>query len=232
MSIEHTNKPKIMSESIERATIPAFQASSEFAETMNILTPSGHGGPVIYGSQKAEPEDKERLVTLLLDTLARLETRFAAFYGQGPIILEKDFMGRPRLLVGDAKGPKVSFCHACSRTWAAMYGGCGVGIDVAFPDEFQGDYPLERVFRQREFVWAREFCGDDPAQTAALLWSLKEAAVKALGCGFNLFDPLDIEAKPIRSFNSGLFFQVSAGRPLLVWARQAGFSWLSIALIE
>jgi phosphopantetheinyl transferase (holo-ACP synthase) len=38
--------------------------------------------------------------------------------------------------------------------------------------------------------------GGDLAAAAALLWSIKEAAVKALGCAFHLFDPRQITVTP------------------------------------
>ena len=100
----------------------------------------------------------------------------------------------PRLLLnGHEEPPAVSFSHMNGCTSAAMcYGVHGVGIDVACANEFRGGYPFARAFHPEELALAAEQECQDLADMAAFVWAAKEAAVKALGCGFHLFDPLDV----------------------------------------
>jgi hypothetical protein len=192
----------------------------------------GLGGPVVYASGGSGAGIREQLVASLMEGLARKEPRRQASIGRASLTLRKDRLGRPLLFVGGAAGPAVSFSHAGGRTWAALSDGRGVGIDAALPEEFYGAYPLARAFRPGELNWGLEFCCGDPVQAPALLWSLKEAAIKAIGCGFNLFDPLDVLAAPPRVQGGWLISLVKAGRPLRVWARREGRAWLSMALVQ
>ena len=82
-------------------------------------------------------------------------------------------------------------------------------------------------------------------KAAALLWSIKEAAVKALGCGFHLVDPRQICVYPSAaekddwsSFSVGLSgkalgrFPMMANRCLWVRSLFQEEMWLSIALLN
>jgi phosphopantetheinyl transferase len=102
-------------------------------------------------------------------------------------------------------------------------------VDVALPSEFDEAYPWARAFRPAEFEWARPLCGGDAADAAALLWALKEAAVKALGVGFHLLDPLAVEAFSPRPWRGGVRVSVQAGRILSAWARPEEGGWLALA---
>ena len=79
---------------------------------------------------------------------------------------------------------------------------------------------------------------------AALLWSVKEAVAKALGCAFHLADPRDIHVHPSAVEDGGVaFFARLSGKTLArfpmadrhpVTGRslpQAG-TWLSIAALN
>ena len=114
-----------------------------------------------------------------------------------PIQLVHDTLGRPRLRLGEHRGPAISFSTAGEAVWAALCGdGSDIGIDVAGSDEFPEGYPLHRVFHEQELERALELAGGNPASAAALLWSIKEAVAKALGCAFHLVDPRDIHVQP------------------------------------
>jgi len=157
----------------------------------------------------------------------------------------QDALGKPHLLVGEDRGPAISFCEGGGAVWAALCGDqSDIGIDVAAPDEFQGGYPVHRVFQAQEFQHAVRLTVGNVEQASALLWSVKEAVVKALGCGFHLVAPRDICVKPSLEEDGQYAFEVylsskarerlpmSAGRSL--WARalpQAGL-WLSIAFLN
>jgi hypothetical protein len=115
---------------------------------------------------------------------------------------------------------------------------------VAETDEFQGEYPVHRVFHGDELHHALRLAGGDLARASALLWSVKEAVSKALGCGFHLVDPRQIHVYPAvgrdggYTFPVGLSGEVRVRFPLnpgrSIWARSLPRAqmWLSIALLN
>jgi phosphopantetheinyl transferase len=78
-----------------------------------------------------------------------------------------------------------------------------VGLDVTVPDEFREGYPYERAFGIRELEKAQRRISGGAACAAALIWAGKEAAVKALGCGFHLVDPRSVEITHISPMVGG-----------------------------
>ena len=199
-------------------------------------------------------EDKRRLISTLWDHLAALESplwkRFqssdrAAF----PLLVVRGILGRPHLLLGEDQGPAISFSEGGGRVWAAL---CGdesyIGIDAAGTDEFWGDYPFQRVFHPQELEHALSLEGGDLEKASALLWSVKESVVKALGSAFHLVDPLQIAVYPsaggAAKGNDGYTFPVGlSGKALMrfpitargpIWVRSLPKRkmWLSIALLN
>ena len=221
-------------------------------------------GPVFYASLPYGPcaaetlkgcgangaGDKHRLISTLWDHLVAMESPLwkrcqssnrAAF----PIHVVRGLLGRPHLLLGGHRGPAVSFSEGGGRVWAAL---CTdeseIGIDAAGADEFRGEYPFRRVFHAEELHHALRLEGADAAKASALLWSIKEAVVKALGCGFHLVDPREIYVHPSAEGGGGYTFSVclsgkalvrfpnSAGRHLWVRSIPQGEMRLSIALLN
>jgi 4'-phosphopantetheinyl transferase superfamily len=191
------------------------------AAAPQVLAGLGPGGPVLYASDLPGPGAKERLVRQLLAGLPGQET--------GPVSLELTALGQPRLRLKGQPGPAVSFSQAGGCLWAALAPVGQVGVDAALPSEFEAGYPMARVFRGAELDWAGSLNGADTAGAAALLWALKEAAVKALGVGFHLLDPLAVEAFSPRPWQGGWRVSVKAGRILPAWARPEAGGWLAIA---
>ncbi len=86
--------------------------------------------------------------------------------------------------------------------------------------------------------------GGDREKAAALLWSIKEAVVKALGCAFHLVAPRQVLVYPALSGNGGYTFPVGLSRQALVRSPSAAGSsirvrsfpreklWLSIAFLK
>jgi hypothetical protein len=119
---------------------------------------------------------------------------------------------------------------------------------VAGTDEFQREYPFHRVFHPQELQHALRLAGGDLEKASALLWSIKEAVVKALGCAFHLVDPRQITVYPSvggavgrhgeYTFPVGLSgkalvrFPIAAGRSLWVRSLPQRKMWLSIALLN
>ena len=82
------------------------------------------------------------------------------------------------------------------------------------------------------------------ARASALLWSVKEAVVKALGCAFHFVDPRQINVYPAVGRDGGYTFPVGlSGKALVrfplypgrcIWVRSLPRAqmWLSIALLN
>jgi phosphopantetheinyl transferase (holo-ACP synthase) len=162
-----------------------------------------------------------------------------------PIQVVHDVLGRPQLLLGECEGPAISFSEGGGKIWAALCGDVSdVGIDAAGTDEFTRGYPFHRVFHSQELQHALRLAGGDLGKASALLWSIKEAVVKALGCAFHRVDPRQITVYPSLAGNDGYIFPVglsgramvrfptAAGQSLRVRSFPQGKMWLSIALLN
>lgn len=199
------------------------------AAAPQVLSGLGRSDPVIYASDLAGAGAKERLVRRLLASLPGQDTAGAGQWAPGTVSLELTALGQPRLFLAGQPGPAVSFSQAADCLWAALTPTGQVGVDAAMPAEFEPDYPMARVFRPAELDWARPLCGGRSAGAAALLWALKEAAVKALGVGFHFLDPLAVEVGSPRPWQGWVRVLVKAGRILPAWARPEAGGWLAIA---
>jgi hypothetical protein len=221
-----------------------------------------HGrGPVFYASILCAAEtvngfgasvsrDKHCLVSSLWNHLVTGGSPFwkpclPSHGSPFPIQVVHGLLGRPHLLLGEYRGPALSFSEGGGKLWAAICGDqSDIGIDVAGADEFQSHYPSHRVFHPQELQHALRAAGGDLEKAFALLWSIKEAVVKALGCAFHLVDPRQITVYPSVGEDGEYLFPVglsrqamarlppAAGRPLWVRSLPQGMTWLSIALLN
>ncbi len=222
------------------------------------------GGPVFYASVPCSTDIfkgrrasgsgvRHRLVSLLWDHLVEMGSphwieRPSSHSAAFPIQIVRGPLGRPHLLLGEHRGPAVSFSEGRGSLWAALCGDrSDIGIDVAGADEFQKGYPFHRVFREREIQHALELTGGEWGSASALLWSIKEAVVKALGCGFHLVDPVQINIDPsvvVGAEEGGYTFPVRLSRKALMrfpsgadrtlWVRSLPQekAWLSITFLN
>jgi hypothetical protein len=222
-------------------------------------------GAVFYACSPYDPEtiagrsvsrtaDKIHLVSVLMEHLEGMKDspwtkcRFSN-RADLPIQVVRGLLGRPHLLLGEYRGPAISFSEGGGKVWAALCGDeSDVGIDVAGTDEFHGEYPFHRVFHVQELQYALRLTDGDLEKASALLWSVKEAVVKALGCAFHLVDPLHITVYPSAegtvdgdggyTFPVGLSgkamvrFPMMASRCILVRSLPQRKMWLSIALLN
>jgi phosphopantetheine--protein transferase-like protein len=151
--------------------------------------------------------------------------------------------------VGEYRGPAISFSEGGGRIWAALCADDSeIGIDAAGSDEFQGPYPIQRVFHSEELEHALSLTGGDREEALALLWSIKEAVVKALGCGFHLVDPRQITVYPLEgeaaagdgghtfhvvlTGKARMRFPLASARSIRVHSLPGRKMWLSIALVS
>jgi phosphopantetheinyl transferase (holo-ACP synthase) len=201
-----------------------------------------------WGTGKAA--DRIRLAALIWEHVTARENppwQYRHFCDSSAFPLEVAHgpLGRPHLLLGGVQGPSISFSEGDGETWAALSGdGSDIGIDVAASDQFQGTYPLHRVFHDQELHHALRLTGGDVPQASALLWSVKEAVVKALGCGFHCVAPLQVQVSPPTEEAHGHAFPVclsgkalarypmAAGRSIRVRSFPQGTMWLAIALLS
>jgi len=219
-------------------------------------------GTVLYACSTSDTEaigdrrasriaDKIHLVSILREHLAGMEgspwkdCRFSHRVDL-PIRVVHNSLGRPRLLLGEGEGPAVSFSEAGGRIWASLCGDASdIGIDAAGTDEFPKEYPFHRVFHVQELQQALRLTSGDLNKASALLWSIKEAAVKALGCAFHLVDPRHICVYPSAAEKDGwyVFTVCLSGKALVrfpmmasrcIWVRSLFQEkvWLSIALLN
>jgi phosphopantetheinyl transferase (holo-ACP synthase) len=147
--------------------------------------------------------------------------------------------------LGEYRGPAISFSTAGEEVWAALSGDeSDIGIDVAGSNEFKKGYPVHRVFHLQELHQALELADGDLAKAAALLWSIKEATAKALGCAFHLVAPRDIHVYPSAVENGMLSFSLRlSGKslvrfpmadryPIMVHSLPQAETWLSITALN
>jgi phosphopantetheinyl transferase len=162
-----------------------------------------------------------------------------------PIQVVHDPLGRPQLLLGECEGPAISFSEGGGKIWAALCGDeSDIGIDMAGADEFPKEYPVHRVFNAQEIRHALMPADGDVQKASALLWSIKEAAIKALGCAFHLVDPRQVCVNPSTAEKDGWHTFTAclsgkalerfpmAGRCIWVRSRALGQMWLSVAILE
>jgi len=187
------------------------------------------GHTVVFASTESRRGAKHNLTLRLLRAQAGLDPRRGPSFQGKALTLYKGALGRPCLLLGDMQGPSLSFSHGEGRLWGAMCSDGSVGIDVAYPDEFAGGYPFGRAFSPEELDCAGGLCHNDRARGAALIWSVKEASVKATGAGFHRFGPLEVRVKISLFREQGILFEVSADRPISAWSRAEGRGWVSVA---
>jgi hypothetical protein len=208
--------------------------------------------PVLYASMAPNTEaSRHLLISALWEHFLALKSPSWDHYqdsGSDTFSLQvvSGPLGRPDLQVGGVRGPAISFSAGGEAVWAALSGDdSDIGIDVAGAAEFAGDYPVHRVFHPEELSHALGLADGDRANACALLWSVKEAAVKALGCAFHRVDPLQVRVSPpvneSPGADGGYDFPValsaeaqsllppSANCSLSVHARPLSQLWLSIA---
>lgn len=167
------------------------------------------------GSVEAKPgrfprnERREIKVNLLESMMPFLSggSRFDQCLGERhtcAIDLGTDFLGKP--IVREAGLPRlsVSFSQGEALMWAAICQNGVCGVDSAHSEEFRGAYPFKRAFHEDEFESLSAGTDVSREEAAAILWSVKEAAVKALGCGFHLIDPLQMNVVSVGVRSAGL----------------------------
>jgi hypothetical protein len=229
--------------------------------TVHSMNPVHGRGPAFYASLQRPDchgangeEAKHRLVSTLWDHLAAIESplwkrRQSSDGTASPIRLTRGPLGRPHLFLGEYRGPAISFSEGGGEIWAALSGDeSDIGIDLAGADEFPGSYPFHRVFHPEELEHALSLADGDQGRASALLWSVKEAVVKALGCAFHLVDPRQITVYPSANRAAGvdegyafpvglsgkalMRFPMAADRTLWVRSFPERQMWLSVALLD
>jgi phosphopantetheinyl transferase len=216
-----------------------------------LYTCSPYDTETIAGHRASRTADKIHLVSILREHLAAMEGSprtdcRLSNKADLPIQVVHDPLGRPQLRIGEGEGPAISFSEGGGKIWAALCGDASdIGIDAAETDEFPKEYPFDRAFHLRELQPALRLTSGDLKKASALLWSIKEASVKALGCAFHFVDPRQICVYPSATEKDGwhLFKARLSGKALVrfpimasrcIWVRSLFQEkmWLSIALLN
>jgi len=194
--------------------------------------------------------NKKYLISTLLDHVGATATHSYQYLplcdsAASPIHLTHDSLGKPLLRAGDVRGPAISLSKGGGMIWAALCADASdIGIDAASRNEFEGEYPVHRIFHDHELRHALQLTEGDVARASALLWSIKEAAVKALGCAFHLVEPRHVHVSPSRGESIGDAFTAclsakalarfpsAAGRSIRVRSFSREQMWLSVALVH
>jgi len=192
-------------------------------------------------------ENKSRVLRALLKSFLKNPGPLdpASTETPGSFHVISDSMGKPRVMLNEGVGPSVSFSHCSGMTWAALsLPESEVGIDAARPDEFEGGYPFHRVFRSGELDRLLEKTRGERNECAALVWSAKEAFVKAMGCGFHLFSPLEVSATLLALQADRALFQVrltdrglerfpcNSESQIEISSFRFGGAWVSVAAMD
>ena len=124
--------------------------------------------------------------------------------------IQKDSLGRPTLRVSNNENWSISFSYGREKLWGAICSGnLNCGIDVAYPEDFTKSYPFHRAFSDTELCLLSSSLNLSAIEAAAFAWSAKESVVKALGVGFHLCDPLDLEVTGVQSYSR--YFEADVG---------------------
>jgi len=192
---------------------------------------AGAGMPattVLFASAPSYPGAKRRLAAHLLEERHRRDPLSDRPCPE-KFSLGTTSLGAPYLFSTARTAPSISFSRSGAQQWAAICERGRIGIDVASAREFTGKYPFDRVFHPFEMAFAARFGNQDRACSAALIWSAKEAAVKAVGTGFHFTDPRDVVVEPERPGAAAPYLQVWIDRPILIRSRRVDDGWLSLA---
>ncbi len=165
-------------------------------------------------------ETKMRLASLLWDQISEKcnravsgsEAGFPARRVVRNLNLTKFPLGKPLLKSGESRGPSISFSRGIDLIWAAVCSEAEIGLDVASSAEFAGDYPFHRICNEHEYSLAVSFAQGDKSEAAAMIWSLKESYVKAIGCGYYFFDPLQVRIENMFLQEEKASFRLSLGK--------------------
>lgn len=193
-----------------------------------------HDVPVLFVSAPCGAGGHQRLLTSLLARLHGDDAAPACEPGNAGLALAHDRWGRPTLVdrrTGAEAALGISYTHGPRRSWAALARGCRVGIDTADAIDFGLPYPYRRVFTDKELGRVMSLHGGQQPSAAAHLWAIKEAAVKALGCGFHTFDYREVEVLARIPGAGGLLFAVAVGdATVIAWTRRDQSAWLALAV--
>jgi phosphopantetheinyl transferase len=202
--------------------IPA-QAVGEPPPSPSLLSPafvSPRGEPALVAWTPAAPPasrqggEGARLRQAVKESLALFLAEHLLERQISGLTVEADSLGQPRMWLGAAPGPALSLSWSAGRLWGAVgRSGSGLGLDAAAPEEFPSSYPHRRVFKEAEWQAAVTLTAGDGAEAAALLWSVKEAVVKAMGCGFHFAGPKKVHVQCTAQDEHGYFWWGSLDNP-------------------
>ena len=222
--------------------LEVFQLSVGYGMVFCAFARTGYS----YGKRTDRHTNKLTLLSKLLELVHRKRKTLDTGGQNKPLHVEIRYhkFGKPFLLVGGTPGPSVSFSYSDGSIWSALCDNdFSCGIDAAGRSEFSLSYPFHRAFLSEELRRGREITQTDSHETSALLWSAKEAVVKAIGCGFHQLEPLHVRILPhpgsfgpAFEFDTEIIGTALRGSPypqkssITVRSFKHGEDWISVAL--
>jgi len=154
-----------------------------------ILHAESHNKPIsVYYASTGFSEDKNATKNMLARELLQ-RGGFMLLEETNALFIKNNQYGCPQL--ESQHSLVISFSSVGQRVWAAVAQADALGIDVEASESFRAPYPYDRVFQTDELHHVSSFCVNKE-DSAALLWSCKEAAMKNRGTGFHCIDPRDV----------------------------------------
>ena len=189
--------------------------------------------PVVWGHIRDGNGAKQGLAEGLTTRLARVDSLWNRPC-DGFSLAVTD-LGRPMIHWENGAVQSISFSHGGKRLWGGICRRPGLGCDTAMRSDFSDGFPVERVFHPEETESWRNHPSPPQLETA-LLWSIKEASVKALGTGFHRFDFLDVRIISLEAAASGISSSARIGNAFQarVFSRPVFLDepgWASLALV-
>jgi phosphopantetheinyl transferase len=186
--------------------------SEEFCSLRtDVLYASVRHKPVNPGAERPSEIKRQVVRSLMVSAIERgmLGANFSHLDDR-ILDIQKDSLGRPTLKVSNNENWSISFSYGREKLWGAICSGnLNCGIDVAYPEDFTKSYPFHRAFSDSELYLLSSALNLSASELAAFAWSAKESVVKALGVGFHLCDPLDLEVTGIQS--NRRYFEADVG---------------------
>jgi phosphopantetheinyl transferase len=193
------------------------------------LSGLGRSNVVVYGWTEDGDAADAILAAELVSGLRQATQSKVDGCSSESVVIRRGRLNEPLLMVSGRSGPGFSLSRSAGRRYGAVADKGFVGCDSALSGEFNEPYPFHLAFTEPELARAGAFCGS-VGSGAALLWSLKEAAVKALGTGFHSIDPIEVRIASLTPLGSGYEGRVTARQSLQSWSEPVPDGWLSVAV--
>ena len=183
-------------------------------------------GPILYDRIPAGDGAQTILYRTLYQRLVSYDQSL-----RGDLSSGKDTSEPPSAGSSLPEEPSFSTSRGNGHLYGAMSGLGHVGCHYTARSEFEMNFPVGTAFLPEE--WGRALnVQDQPESAAALLWSVKEAVVKALGTSFHYYDPLEFEVELMEARENGFLNIIRAQQTYAAWSVFQEEGCFSLAVVR